>query len=554
MGRIRALPALAGTVAACALVSGASGADPRTPAAAPGQPPPFLGTAVIGDGRLLGAADAYGDLVDLRFPGPAGEAEIVNSFERQAAGTVPADTGVVPAAAAGPRSPLPLWRATRLRQRYLPDTNVLRTRARVGGAAVVIEDAAAGEQFARRVAVRGRPGQRLALRLNVNFDLGGNAEGDAIRPSRAGFVQRDGIRRVSCRVVPRPASIAASRSGDPMVRLTWRGNGALQAGLACAFAGQPRWPGGVVSDAAGVGRHWVGRRRPLGRGSPAWAKRTYVRSLLVLRALTDSRSGAVAAGARDRWAYVWPRDASTAALALAASGYRSQARRVARFLAGLHLDSGARFRSDSSAVEDGRPLPGDSAGWIRVAARAVGIDAPRPVPGAWCDRGDYGERDGDRGDYLANAIAGGAGVALIRRLFAGPSGLSRRARDGDSRLDYSAAWAVRPFARPALYAAVRRSLATLGRTATRFGLAPSQDWPAGGAWTAPAAWSAWSLAALGERRPALRMMAALRRAATPSLTIPERVNPSDGLPESTTPLGWTHSFAVLALRQLFPRR
>src|SRR5919201_2897570 len=105
MGRIRALPALAGTVAACALVSGASGADPRTPAAAPGQPPPFLGTAVIGDGRLLGAADAYGDLVDLRFPGPAGEPQINNPFARQAAGSVPAGTGVVAAGAIGSRRP-----------------------------------------------------------------------------------------------------------------------------------------------------------------------------------------------------------------------------------------------------------------------------------------------------------------------------------------------------------------------------------------------------------------------------------------------------------------
>src|ERR671930_1072613 len=112
MGRTRAFTLLAGAVAACALVSGASGADPRTPRSLPGQPRPFLGTAVIGSGSLLGAVDGYGDLVDLRYPGPAGDAQIANPFARQAAGTVPSDTGIVVAAAAGRRPPVPLWRGT----------------------------------------------------------------------------------------------------------------------------------------------------------------------------------------------------------------------------------------------------------------------------------------------------------------------------------------------------------------------------------------------------------------------------------------------------------
>ena len=63
---------------------------------------------------------------------------------------------------------------------------------------------------------------------------------------------------------------------------------------------------------------------PAGPGAPAWARRMYRRSLLTLRALTDARTGAVAAGARDGWAYVWPRDAGTAALAYAAAGYRAR--------------------------------------------------------------------------------------------------------------------------------------------------------------------------------------------------------------------------------------
>ncbi len=553
MGRIRALPLLLGAVAGGLLVSGVSGADPRTPAALPGRPAPFLGTALIGGSGLLASADAYGDLVDLRAPGPAGEAQIANPFLRQAAGTVPPDTGVVPAAGAGGRPPLPLWRATRLRQRYLPDTNVLRTTATVAGAKVVIADAAAGEQVARRIAVRGRPGQRLALRLTVNLDLDGNSGGDQISTSLAGFVQRDRGSTARCRVAPSPSSRSTSEGEDASERLTWTGRGSLDASISCAFAGRPRAARRIATEATAADRRWLARRRPLAPRAPVWARRMYARSLLVLRALTDSRSGAVAAGARDRWAYVWPRDAGTAAIALSDSGYRGAARRIAGFLSGLDLDAGARFRADSSPVDDGRALPGDSAGWVAAAARAAGIHTAPQAPGAWRGRGDYGERDGDRGDYLANAIAGGAGAGRIRRLFETPAGLERRAGDSDSGLDSAAAWAVRPFPQRALFASVRKSLASLESEAGRYGLRPSQDWPHRQAWTAPTAWSAWSLAALGERSAALRLLSILRRDSTSVGAIPERVSTHNGLPRSTTPLGWTHSFVVLALRQLYGR-
>jgi hypothetical protein len=44
---------------------------------------------------------------------------------------------------------------------------------------------------------------------------------------------------------------------------------------------------------------WLARAQPLGQGAPTWARRLYRRSLLVLRALIDGRSGAAIAGARD---------------------------------------------------------------------------------------------------------------------------------------------------------------------------------------------------------------------------------------------------------------
>ena len=84
--------------------------------------------------------------------------------------------------------------------------------------------------------------------------------------------------------------------------------------------------------------------------------------------------------------------------------------------------------------------------------------------------------------------------------------------------------------------------------------------------TAPTAWTAWGLAALArwdrkrgaagvarrERAAALHLMAALRRDATPTGLLPERVDARTGVPTSTTPLAWSHAFAILTLRELWP--
>jgi len=191
------------------------------------------------------------------------------------------------------------------------------------------------------------------------------------------------------------------------VRLEWGGRGSLHARLDCSFdAALPLES--IAGRAIAADRAWIAQRRPLGAGAPPWARRMYARSLLVLRALTDGESGASVAAARDHWAYVWPRDAGAAAMAVADAGYRSEARRIAGFLARLDLETGARFRGGAVPVSDGRVLPGDAAGWVRAAATAAGLPTPHPRPGAWRGRGDYGERSGERGDFLANAIAGAA--------------------------------------------------------------------------------------------------------------------------------------------------
>ncbi|HYP56261.1 MAG TPA: glycoside hydrolase family 15 protein [Solirubrobacterales bacterium] len=325
-------------------------------------------------------------------------------------------------------------------------------------------------------------------------------------------------------------------------------------------------PGPVPSFLGGdaravrVERRWLARARPLGREAPPWARRMYRRSLLVLRAATEPRSGAVVAGARPGWAYVWPRDAGAVALAFATAGYRLEARRIARFLLRLDLEAAARFYADGEPVP-GREAQGDAAGWVAVAARAAGVPARIDTALSWRDRADYQEKE--PGEYLANAIASGTPPSRLRALFAtgaNPSPtagayLVRRAGDPASGLDTAAAWAVEPFPRTRLYPMLRGTLLQLAAASGRFGLPPSQDWDGGeDPWTAPTAWTAYGLAALGERRAALHLMAALRRAATPAGLLPERVDARTGAPRSTTPLAWSHAFAVLALRELWPER
>ncbi len=297
-----------------ALVSGGSSADPRTPAGLPGLPAPFLGTAVVGSSGLVAAIDAYGDVVDLRAPGPAGRALIDNPVERQLAGTVPADTGIVPRARLEGRWQ-PLWRADPVGQRYRPGSNVLVTAAELGSSRVVVVYAARHGRLACLVRSSGPP-----------VSMG----------------------------VAEPAVASRLRCDDGPARRLVRG--------------------AERSD-----RRWLSRARGLGAPAPPWARSMYRRSLLTLRALTDRRTGAVAAGARDGWAYVWPRDAGTAALAFAAAGYRDEARRVARFLLGLDLGAAARFHGDGTPVA-GREAQGDAGGWVEVAARGGGPPVPKPTP------------------------------------------------------------------------------------------------------------------------------------------------------------------------------
>jgi hypothetical protein len=318
---------------------------------------------------------------------------------------------------------------------------------------------------------------------------------------------------------------------------------ALVAASVSGASGQPPEPLSTALPAATV----PAGVRPLGPSAPPWARRLYRRSVRVLIGLTDQRTGAMVAGERDGWDYVWPRDAAAGALALEAAGLHRRARGLAKFLAGLDLAT-ARFRRDGDRVP-GRPAAGDEPGWVNAARRATGVGSAIAA-GDWRDRQDYGENI--TGDLLGNAIAAGAPAAEIRSRFLAPRGLVRE--EGSGGLDSAAAWAATVFPRPGLRAAARRTLLELARESTPYGIPPIEGWTPGEVWTAPTAWSAWALIELGETAAADRLLAELHRAETPDGALPERVDARTGRPTSTTPLAWSHAFAILALRARYGGR
>jgi hypothetical protein len=499
------------------LVSGEDG-SPRTPAALPGLPPPFLGTAVAGQGGLTAAVDAYGDVVDLR-PGPAGKALIDNPSDRQAAGTVSERTGIVPRVSVGRGKPMAVWEGESVHQHYLRGTNVVETRAFVKEARLIVRTAVAGDTLAMTLIARSS--RQGGARPEVSIDVG---DGVHCRQGQVGE-----ILRLLCRA---GRALPTMREDAPRE----------------VFRECDR----VTLAAVAAGRHWSRDSRDLGSRAPRWARALYRRSLLTVRALTSQRTGAVAAGARDGWAYVWPRDAATAALALEASGHGEEARAVVNFLTGIDLRAAARFDENGAPIP-GRAAQGDALGWVAAAKRSVG--GPELVePFAWRDRADY--QESSPGDYLGNALA--AAAADVDGEFGTKAGLVRVAGDPGSGLDSAAGWAIRPFELKPLYPAAERTLLRLAEDGTPYGITPGEGWEGGeDPWSAPTAWSAWALAGLAAdagraHRTALELLGDLRRASTPAGDLPERVGAHTGIPTSTTPLLWSSAFAVLALRELWP--
>ena len=223
---------------------------------------------------------------------------------------------------------------------------------------------------------------------------------------------------------------------------------------------------------------------------------------------------------------------------------------MARFLLGLDLGAAARFDGAGEPVP-GRAAQGDAAGWVAAAARAAGVPAPsravrlagpRRLPGE-IPRRLPRQRPGLRssqaelhrffdppgGDSMQNAGAGGgvtwcAGPAagLGARLGGGLGGAALRAAGS---LPGGAAHAAAPRRR-------RRPLRhrPFRRTGLRSTPGPRRPPGAPGASPRSRAGDRRASTAARDRAAALRLLADLRRAATPAGLLPERVDARTGVP------------------------
>ena len=459
---------------------------------------------------------------------------------------------------------------TGVRQRYLPGTNVVRTVASFGSARLTETAAARGGVLAVIARVRRGARASFAIAVEPSFECERGAARERGRARCAATTVRGFAMRT------RERSRRKARAAAGLSPRRWRRFGKPAAPIVAG------WHAPV----------------PSGASAPRWARRMYVRSLLALRSLTAT-NGAAAAGAREGWAYVWPRDAATDALALAAAGYRGEARRVTRFLAALPVDTAARF-DEAGAPVSGRGPQGDEAGWIDAAIAATSTKprlargssaAPTASAPAWRNLPDY--QEGAPGDYLGNAIAGPlappadgtktapyqresarrprGGVGLVPGIandFGTARGLVRVAGDAGSGLDSAAAWAVRPFRLRALYPAARKTLLRLTAEGTRFGITPGEGLDRRrGPVERPD-----RLERLGPRRPRRRSPGPLGtprrrrppRRARPARRPAPRRHPGrrsagagrrrhPACPARPPHLLWSHALTVLALRELWPQ-
>lgn len=355
----------------------------------------------------------------------------------------------------------------------------------------------------------------------------------------------------------------------------------------------PEDPG--VRTAIAESRAWL--KKGTVPGSTAKERRMAGRALLDLRLLTD-RNGAAVAARYKRWNYVWPRDASWAAAAFAATGHHEESYEILEFLAAVQKDDGtweARYKPDGSPVLDGRAPQLDATGWFPWAVwfhtttasaggerevetlwpavrRAADASTASLGPGGLPPAGpDYWEiptwrpnlgtaaplRTGLRAaadlagrlDYEPEArrYAGAAARldAAIDREFA-PRGYPRTTRPG-SGADAAVNFLAPPFAPPdpAVERAIEEAQEKL--RAPNGGLVPGEKWRQEPtvAWTPETAFFALS-AASGDEETADRWLDWLADHRTSLGSFPEKVDGA-GDPQAVAPLGWTSATVLLTL-------
>jgi GH15 family glucan-1,4-alpha-glucosidase len=327
-------------------------------------------------------------------------------------------------------------------------------------------------------------------------------------------------------------------------------------------------------------------------------------ALLDLRTLVLDGGASVAAWT-PYWRYVWPRDASFVAVALARTGHVADALEVLGFLTRVQGADGsfeARYLPDGSGdVPDDREPQTDGTGWAlwaagevvaaaepaqraataerlaplvrRSAAHAVALVSATGLPPASPDYWEVPERRltlGTVGPLLAGLEHAGPVLALlgdevaarevasaaartraaVERTFGrGPAPYGRYAGPGPA--DAASAFLLPPFQHEPLAGALDAwlaSAATMARPAG--GLAPGAGWKRDGiSWTPQTSLYAFVAAENGrpdEARARLDWLAAHR---TSMGALPEKVL-ADGSPAAVAPLAWTSACVVLAVGAL----
>lgn len=318
---------------------------------------------------------------------------------------------------------------------------------------------------------------------------------------------------------------------------------------------------------------------------------------------TSYPAGAVVAGPVSAWRYVWPRDASFAAAALAAVGLDDEALAVLEHLAALQGPDGgfeARYTA-AGTVPDDRPAQLDGTGWVmwaagrvlgparpyadrvegrlgvclrRCAARLLELtDGPHRLPPVSPDYWEVAEGrltlDTAMSALLgleaaARLVAGGLDLGAEGRAAAARAEQVRAAIEdgfapgwgrhrGDDDVDAAIALTAPPFT-AALAGAVEVRRGARSRMArVSGGVGPGSSWRDDGvSWTPETALLAWSAAALGAdgeaglAAEADELLDWLVDRRTGVGALPEKVA-ADGSPAGPAPLAWTCSLLLLAL-------
>lgn len=366
----------------------------------------------------------------------------------------------------------------------------------------------------------------------------------------------------------------------------------------------------LAARAAGDQVRLAGGRLPPPDHPHGAMARAALRDLHTLTGPEGTAPGAVLAGASPAWMFVWPRDASFAAAALARTGHSDDALTVLLHLQGLQGADGsfqARYLPDGTGdVPDDRLPQEDGPGWALWATRvlveesAVGPGPPEPSvllgdliarsaarllhridPATGLPRPspDYWERPEERLTLgvAATALMGlEAAAALVQdgrvpeaawasagvdpgALAPAAADLRRRVVDefgphypryAGGRPDAAVTFVLPPFLdEPVPGAEAARLRAQRAQARPAGGVAPGATWRRDGvSWTPQTALQALAAREAGRDEEADRWLDWLDRHRTATGALPEKVL-HDGSPAAVAPLAWTAALVLLAVER-----